>query len=211
MRIRFRNIVLRDFRLGDEEDMVRWMTVQTEWHDHDSPWMAEKDLSGFDPEKYRSMARNYLKNPQRFGERVTLQIEDKATGRHIGFVSGYCIDKQDEPLPNGEVSFRRAIGIDICEEAFRGEKRGTHALMAFAQYLFCHQWPIVFLQTWTGNTRMMHVAEKLGFKRFRVKPGIYTKDGVTYDNITYYLEQKKFKTVMSLQERASIRIQALLP
>ena len=102
MRLRFRNIVLRDFKAGDEEDMVRWMTVQTEWHDHDSPWLAERDFKAFDPEKYRGMAREYLKRPLRFGERSLLQIEDEMTGRHIGFVSAYYIDKQDEPLPAGE-------------------------------------------------------------------------------------------------------------
>ena len=210
MRLRFRNIVLRDFKAGDEEDMVRWMTVQTEWHDHDSPWLAERDFKAFDPEKYRSMAREYLQRPRRFGERSVLQIEDEMTGRHIGFVSAYYIGKQDEPLPAGELSYRIALGIDICEPAFRGEQRGTNALLAFVQYIFCHNWPVVFLQTWTGNRRMMHVAEKMGFRRFRVKKGVYTKEGVEYDNITYYLEAKTFKKVMPVLERAKIRLCTLL-
>lgn len=204
MRLYFRNIVLRDYRLGDEEDMVRWMTVQTEWHQHDSPWLAEKDLAGFDPEKYRGMALEYLKHPQRFGERSTLQIEDRHTGRHIGFVSAYYLDKQDDPLPVGQVSFRRAVGLDICEPAFRGEGRGTHALTAFLQYLFCHSWQRLFLQTWTGNPRMMHVAQKLGFRPLCTHPEIYTRDGVSYDNITYCLESRDFRRMLSPVERAGV-------
>lgn len=45
--------------------MIRWMTVQTQWHQYDSPWLAEQELAAFNAENYRRMAAEYLKKPQR--------------------------------------------------------------------------------------------------------------------------------------------------
>lgn len=196
MRLTYKNIVLRDFSPGDEEDMIRWMTVQTQWHQYDSPWLAEQELAAFNAENYRRMAAEYLKKPQRFGERATLQIEDRETGQHIGFVSSYYLDKNFEPLSPPEMSYRRAVGIDICEETFRGQERGTNALTLFTAYLCAHGWGTLFLQTWNGNERMMHVAEKLGFRPHRIRRDIYSRGGVCYHNLTYLLDRRRFDTLM---------------
>ena len=209
MQLAFRNIILRDMKPGDEEDMVRWMTVQTEWHEHDSPWLAEKDFNGFDPEKYRRDAREYLRQKKHTGERINMQIEDRKTGKHIGFVTSYGMDKHCEPQPVGAEYLYIAVGIDICEPLFRGEHRGTHALLAYMQYVFSFGWPVLFLQTWNGNQRMMHVARKIGFKFFKVKKGNFEKRGVVYDNLTFYIKKKVFHENFTLGERISLRLQAL--
>ena len=94
------------------------------------------------------------------------------------------------------MSYRRAVGIDFCEETFRGQERGTNALTLFTAYLCAHGWGTLFLQTWNGNERMMHVAEKLGFRPHRIRRDIYSRGGVCYHNLTYLLDRRRFDTLM---------------
>lgn len=51
----------------------------------------------------------------------------------------------------------------------------------------------IYVQTWSGNTRMMHVAEKCGFEPVKRKTGIRTVGGMKYDGLTYRLSLKKRK------------------
>ena len=42
----------------------------------------------------------------------------------------------------------------------------------------------MYVQTWSGNPRMMHVAEKCGFEPVKRKTGIRTMGGMKYDGLS---------------------------
>jgi RimJ/RimL family protein N-acetyltransferase len=55
-------------------------------------------------------------------------------------------------------------GIDICEDDAMGHGLGSEALKLWVDYLFTNSnLHNVALETWLFNSRIMHVAEKLGF------------------------------------------------
>ncbi len=63
------------------------------------------------------------------------------------------------------------MGISIYEPGLRGSGRGTEALALWTSYLFAAtNWRRLDYATWSGNTAMVRVGEKLGFTvegRFR--------------------------------------------
>ena len=67
------------------------------------------------------------------------KFEIEWNGRHIGWVSSYCIDENYEWVGNikdGQTVYR-AIGIDICEPDLYDNGIGTKTLRAFIKPLFC--------------------------------------------------------------------------
>jgi len=148
MTIKNKNIILRYIKEEDIKDYIRWTTVETEWLDWDAPW-EENDWGEF-VERQRAKLN---KNPQNFSK---LEIET-ITGRHIGWVSSYCIDETKEKL---------AVGIDIPSINDRGKGYGENALGLFMAYLFNSE-ETLYTQTWSGNNSMLKLAEKIGFVEFK--------------------------------------------
>ena len=105
-------------------------------------------------------------------------------------VSSYRIDENYEFI--GEIkdgqTFYRAIGIDICEPYLWGKGIGTNTLRAFINYYFDRGITELYTQTWSGNTRMIHCAEKLGFVECNRNVGTREVDG-QYDGLTFKLEK----------------------
>lgn len=88
-----------------------------------------------------------------------------------------------------------AAGITIFHPEFWGQGIGKEALALWIDFLFRYRPEIarLDLQTWSGNERMMNLAEKLGFKlegRFR-KARIV--DGEYYDSIQYGILREDWK------------------
>ena len=50
----------------------------------------------------------------------------------------------------------------------------------------------LYTQTWSGNVRMIGLAEKLGFRECRRKPGVRQVRGGTYDALTFRLDRDAF-------------------
>ena len=92
MQIKYKDIVLRDYRESDIDDEVRWNTVDTEWGLWDAPWEKEEYFQTFDPEAYRQRRLDWLstKSPKGDGLRWFLEIET-AQGVHIGTVAAYLM------------------------------------------------------------------------------------------------------------------------
>ncbi|MBR5570436.1 MAG: GNAT family N-acetyltransferase [Oscillospiraceae bacterium] len=112
-------------------------------------------------------------------------------GRHIGWVSSYPIDEHYEwigEIQDGQTVYR-AIGIDICEPDVWGHGIGTNALLAFIKYYFDSGITELYTQTWSGNTRMIRCAAKLGFAECNRYGGIREVEGKTYDALTFRLER----------------------
>ena len=84
MEIRHRDIVLRDMIESDIEDIIQYMTVETQWSDWDAPW---ESLDDFDADAYRESMKAYLQK-EHSGHRWSFHITT-ANGQHIGRVNSY--------------------------------------------------------------------------------------------------------------------------
>ena len=67
--------------------------------------------------------------------------------------------------------------------------------MAFAvDRLFAWGEPDIYTQTWSGNSRMIHIAETMGFEECCRKVGMRTVRGEAYDGLTFRLNKEKYET-----------------
>lgn len=194
--IRYRDIILRDMRESDIEPMIRWMTVETEWGDWDAPW---ESLDDFDPVEYRKNQQKALREPKE-DPRWSFQI-DTAEGVPIGKVSSYLIDENlayisQSDLQPGQKGYH-TLGISILSSAYWGKGLGTQALAAWIQYHLDNGICDLYLQTWSGNVRMVRCAEKLGFVECCCRVGVRHVRGGTYDALTFRLELHRFETYLT--------------
>ena len=190
MEIKFENIILRDMCESDIEDYVRWFTVEREWENWDAPWEKEDT----DEETERRSWRSYYESVKDIPDDARRwKFEIEWNGRHIGWVSSYMIDENYEwisvdTIQPGQTVYR-AIGICICEPDVWGNGMGTNALRAFMNYYFASGVDALYTQTWSGNTRMLRCAEKLGFAECNRNVGTRQVNGKTYDGLTFRVEK----------------------
>jgi len=167
-----KNITLRYIKESDIADYIRWTTTETEWCQWDAPW--ENNDSG----EFVQRQRNSLgKTPERYSK---LEIET-ACGKHIGWVSAYKME--------GE---KLVVGIGIPAVTDRGQGYGYNALTLFMSYLFQHE-KVLYTQTWSGNTPMIRLAEKIGFAESGRITGIREVRGGKYDALTFSITRAKFE------------------
>ncbi|MDD5908483.1 MAG: GNAT family protein [Clostridia bacterium] len=180
MEILYKDILLRDYRESDIADDIRWMNVDVDWIRADTPWAP---IERVDPEAFRQDMKAYLANMPEDEMRWRLEIEHE--GRHIGFVSSYLLDEHFDWVPPHEagdpLSFRRAISIAVCASDMWGRGLGTRALKAFMDYYRERGIEEFYIETWSGNGRMLRCAEKLGFRTCKKEPGVHTVGGKKYD------------------------------
>lgn len=196
MEIRYKDIVLRDYLTTDIEDDIRWNTEETEWALWDAPWEMEEELLKFDPEKFRKETMEELEKAKAKEDfRWSFEI-DTSDGVHIGGVNSYLINENYEWVREKDVLENQktyhTLGIEIDESAYWGRGLGTQALAAFIQYHLDHGYSELCLQTWSGNTRMIKSAERLGFDICKREIGIRKVRGGIYDGLTFYLDMDKF-------------------
>jgi len=211
MQIKYRNIVLRDFSEKDIEDEIRWNTVETQWALWDGPWEMEKKLAEYNEEEERKVLQKYLEKPKE-GHRWTFEI-DTINGIHIGSVNAYMIDDDYNWRKTGPreewKSARWAVGIDICESEYWSGGFGTQALTAFIRYCIEEGYSDLYTQTWSGNVRMIGLANKLGFSECRRKNGFRVVRGEIYDGLTFRLDVEAFAlhcARMELSEKLELHI-----
>ena len=193
MQIPYLDVLLRDMEEKDIDDDIRWNTVETAWGLWDAPWEMEEVFAAFDPEKYRAEQLAWIAKPKP-DHRLSLELD--AGGVHIGSVGSYCLDGHLEwkTLNAGEdpAGQRWAVGIDICESAYWGGGWGAKALTGYILYHLSAGYTDLYTQTWSGNTRMIRLAEKLGFRECRRLPGLRTVRGAVYDGLTFRLDRDAF-------------------
>lgn len=195
MEIRYKDIVLRDPRESDIEDEIRWNTVETQWALWDAPWEMEEAVATFDPAAYRAKALVELAKP-REDFRWSFEL-DTAEGAHIGGVNAYLIDEGYQWIAEKNVQpgqkVYATLGIEIEESAYWSRGLGTQALEAFVLYFLDNGWEEVYLQTWSGNTRMVRCAQRLGFVVCDRKAGIRHVRDADYDGLTFRLDVDAFR------------------
>lgn len=173
--IQTRKVLLRDITLEDEDTFLRWQT-SGEWRYLDAPWDGILHALSLEQEKaYRDRFREARHNPLPTPRKTA--VITLPEGPPIGFVNRY-----------GEKRFPEVfyIGISICEDDYLSQGLGSAALQAWIDYLFenssAHK---IEAHTWSLNPRMMHVAEKLGFKHEGTERELVEWQGVWQDRIRY--------------------------
>lgn len=218
MQIKGRNIILRDFMESDIEKRIYWETVETEWQQWDAPWEYE----GLSEAEKKEELENYITSLKRWMDQDRALIEEEMqrengmkagvlestevqkqekvryrfqialnneSSDYIGWCTAYCID--EDYSYTDEEGFC-TIGINLPEVDVRGKGYATEALCMFIAYLLEHGERPIFTQTWSGNNRMIHVAEKIGFKECRRKKDLRKVRGQHYDGLTFKLDEEKF-------------------
>ena len=187
MKLKYKNIILRDMEENDLEDYIRWNTIETEWQNWDAPWEFDKCILFTEQVSFaKRLVSNFISDkPNNIRKRFEICIEE---GTHIGWINRYCID---ENYSWDRTGANTAIGIDIPSPNFRGHGCGENAMRCFVQYLFENGFDTLYTQTWSGNDRMIRLAKKLGFRECCRKPNIRIVKGKTYDALTFKIDIPK--------------------
>lgn len=196
MEIHFQDIILRDFLESDIEKRILWETEETEWQLWDAPWEHEGLTEAARAEelnRYVAGLKAAALRCRALSEtdpRSSFQIAlGDGTGRYIGWCNSYDIDETFTYTPGDGLC---TVGIDIPDMTARGKGYSYQALYAFISYLMESGEEAVYLQTWSGNERMVHIAAKLGFELCCRKEGIRLVRGRLYDGLTFHLNPEKF-------------------
>ena len=178
-------IDLRDWRLADLDRWAAWLSPGRHWKDLNGPYYALPT-----PDEVQAMVerrRVAITEEAWPTPRASLVIADKETDGLIGLVTWYW-ESEETHWPG--------VGIVIFDPAHWRGGRGFEALGLWSDYLFRSLPRIVRLdlRTWSGNTGMMRLAEKLGyreearFRRARIVAGAY-HDGLGYGILREEWEQ----------------------
>ena len=173
-------LTLRDMKESDIEDYVRWFTTDTEWLNWDSPW---EENSCTEEDERKGWTEYYLSVKSLGDDVIRWKYEIEADGQHIGWICSYL---DLDYMENKEGIL--AIGIDIPGIVGRNKGYGTKAFKMYIDYLKNHGHKSFYTQTWSGNTSMLRVAEKLGFKEVYRKKNYRVVNGKEFDAITYRLD-----------------------
>jgi len=197
--LKSKNIILRDFIETDIEKRIYWETVETEWQLWDAPW----EYAALTETEKADDLKSYIKDMQLWvkqyrkdsdeQKRYTFQIvTNNEEQKYIGWVSSYKIDADYNY--SKEQGFR-AVGIDIPDPSAQGKGYSYQALGLFIRYLLDHDEDDIYTQTWSGNERMIHIAEKIGFEECCRKEGIRSVGGRRYDGLTFRLNKVKYEKI----------------
>jgi RimJ/RimL family protein N-acetyltransferase len=171
--LRCRGVVLRDKKLDDIDDYVRWFCSEVEWQRWDAPW--EHQGSPPSPETKRARLLEYF--PHDLPEIRTFFEIDGPDGAHLGWTNRYRIKGPPDIF---------AIGICLPDVERGGRGVGTVAFALHAAYRFRRDGlSALYTETWSGNLRMIGLARRLGFEECRREPGVREIDGTQYDGLRF--------------------------
>jgi RimJ/RimL family protein N-acetyltransferase len=166
--LREKKVTLR--RLKPEDIPLLWEFIygqaEPEWKKWDAPYFPIGTMTRKDFEKQK---KKETKDPN--PDRMYIEVEQQL----IGMVTYYW-----EHQPSNWLE----VGIVIYQPSNWHKGAGTEALKLWIQYLFDKYKLIrIGLTTWSGNTRMIRVAEKTGMREEgRIRKCRYYK-GSYYDSI----------------------------
>jgi putative hydrolase of HD superfamily len=175
------NVKLRELKLKDLKDYLHWNHPDREFHKFNGPYFKQDTL-----EELKNKIQNYEEKLKRNEANIIENkkiIADAKTDKIIGTVNWYW--KSIETL-------WMEIGIVIFNENYWGKGIGSKALTLWINEKFKEHPNMVRigLTTWSGNERMIKLAQKLGFKeeaRYRKARIIH---GNYYDSVSYGILKK---------------------
>lgn len=168
--------MLRDWRLDDLERFAFWLDPDQRWHALDGPYypkLPRDQIPAAIARRREVIVAGNLPDP-----RTSLVIANRAMDALLGQVTWYWESEETHWL---------SVGIVLYDPETWGKGLGYEALGLWGDYLLgaMPELARLDLRTWSGNTGMMRLAEKLGFReeaRFRMARIV---DGIYYDGMGY--------------------------
>ncbi len=176
-------IQLRDMRVEDIEDYADWQNPGHAWKTLDAPYYPTQPISA----ERREEMRKRLTQEEHSNPPQRLIIANQHDDALIGSVSRYWISSETHWV---------AIGIVIFDPVHWNKGIGYEALGLWGQYLFDHMPKIMRLdlRTWSGNSGMMKLAEKLGFQQEACFRMARIVDEQYYDGLGYGILRSEWET-----------------
>lgn len=169
------HIRLRDWQPEDVPAYREWLRPHQEWHLWDGPYFPPPSDAEADAAVER--LERHIESADWPETRTAAVIADSATDQLIGVVSWHW---------ESEATNWRRAGITVFDVGTRGRGVGTEALELWAGYLFsATDIRRLDYSTWSGNTAMCRVGQKLGWKeeaRFRDARVVR---GEVFDSVVY--------------------------
>ena len=177
-------LILRELRLEDIEDYRYWTHPSREHHKYNGPYFKHAT-----EEEHNENVNKFRKRLE-LGEKNVLGnkeiIADLETDEIIGFVNWYWKSEETNWLE---------VGIVIFNENYWGYGIGHEGLKLWIDKIFKDKTELVRigLTTWSGNMRMMKLAEKLGLKKEAEYRKARIVDGKYYDSVSYGILKEEWE------------------
>ena len=174
--IKFTNIILRELKIEDLEDYLYWNHPSREFHKFNGPYYGKKNEKEL--REYIEDLKTLLLNGEKNVLRNKKIIANKDTDEIIGQVNWYW--KSQETL-------WMEVGIVIFNEDYWGNGIGYIALKMWIDEIFAENPKLIRIgmSTWSGNKRMMKLAEKLCLSKEAVYRRARIVDKQYYDSVSY--------------------------
>jgi len=169
-------IDVRDWTLPDQPFFRHWLQPEHEWQKFDGPYYPAStpaEIEEMIASREADIVGNSFPTP-----RHTMAIACKETDKLIGKVSWYW---------QGEETNWLCVGVSIFDPSYWGRGLGYEALGLWTDYILQANPALVRigLATWSGNTRMLRLAEKLGFRQEACFRKARIVNGLYYDGMAY--------------------------
>ncbi len=192
MKLEGKNILVRDWIMDDLKLYKFWNTGYHLWMDFDGPYYPK--MEDYELQFNVDYITKVIENKRRTKPRRRLVIALKDTNQLIGTISWYWQSQETN---------WKSIGLALYDEKQWGRTYGFQALKLWIDYLFEADSDMVRLdlRTWSGNIRMIKLAEKLGFQeeaRFR-KARIVK--GEYFDGIAMGILKEEWKTLWEYESK----------
>ncbi len=168
-------IYLRDLEIKDLDSYIENHHPENEFHKFNGPYFKKPTLESL--EEDREILRKKITDGDESYKSRKL-IVDKKTEVLIGQVNWYWKSKETNWLE---------VGIVIYNKDYWSRGVGFLALKSWISEVFETKKEIVRLglTTWSGNRRMMALAQKVGLKTEAVYRKARIVDGEYYDSVSY--------------------------
>lgn len=178
-----KNIILRPMALCDLDNYFDLNKPSREYHKFNGPYFEK----GTEEELKVRIEKMRVKLEQGVQRDNSLVIADKENNTLVGEVSWYWKSKETNWME---------VGVVIFNEDYWGFGIGYTALIKWINILFNEKDDIerLGLTTWSGNKRMMKLAEKLDFKCEATYRKARIVDGEYYDSVSYGILRKEWQS-----------------
>jgi RimJ/RimL family protein N-acetyltransferase len=173
-------VVLKEATKEDIDELYFWKYEEKEqaakkWN---GPYIPEEKIS---KEEYR---KQWV---QEIFSAIPASLIIKGDGKVIGYVGSYWVDKNTNWLETG---------IVIYDKKFWNGGYGSEAYKLWIDFLFTstdlHR---LGMSTWSGNRRMMKVAERIGMKEEARIRNARTVDGEYFDAIKMGILREEWREI----------------
>ncbi|MDO5734456.1 MAG: GNAT family protein [Eubacteriales bacterium] len=183
------NLRLDAFSKADAEKIWRlaYSTQEPEWSKSNAPYFEEYQAYASLDDFINSNDWSFLQGEQRRCIRVD--------NEPLGMVSRYWVDRKTRWME---------VGIAIYDEHKWGFGYGSQALALWTSACF-EEYPELEhlgLSTWSGNSRMLALAESIGYQKEAEIRAVRFWQGVYYDSIKYGVLRGEWEKLGYLKQEA---------